>query len=172
MVLKLNLWGHIRLLIVSIIIVGIFTWIYLSIPVTKGFDQLFIICILPLSVFVLPALYLHLSYYSRNSGITYNVSNEGIIKNENETDTFYGVNDFDFIEFRMTKKRRYRLVTKGSFFDEYYYAYVHLSNNDYLIITSLYPQGVEKMLNNAFKGIITIKYSCTFYPSIMDYKVY
>lgn len=135
------------------------------------FDNALILMILPL-VFGLPALYLHLSYYLRNRGMSFRVSNEGILMAKDGIDVFYGIDDFDFIEFVMTKKKRYERGYRSLPFDYYYHAHIHLKNSEYFIITSLYPKNIENVLNNAFKDVASIKYNDCFYPYILDYKVY
>lgn len=145
-ILRMAPYNHIAAL-VSLIIGIILTLIVLIIV---QFDTNFVIALGGLlGIDTIATLYLHVEYWLKNKGESYQVGSNGLTRKKSNHEKTYGSSEIDRIEIYMTPAMYKRSNFQILGIEAYHYAKVFLKTGEELIITCL----LEPKLDKAFKGL-------------------
>ncbi len=162
MKLKMNFWNQLKMLTDLIVISIIYFFIIYYLPCRDLRLVLFLLS--PYFIFFfLPVLFLHLSYLSQSIGVIFIVKGSISIKKK-EIEIFkYNIDQISEIIFYMNGSKG--TVNGVLAFSNYYYAKIILLDNSFFIITSLYSNKIDKILEENFKEV-KITTEKVFYPKI------
>lgn len=140
MTLKLNFFNHFAalfsLLIVTVLMITCLIWLNFDRDIVLIFSIFYLLD-------ALPALYLHVEYYLRNRGESYEISKNELVRYKNGEQTYYNISDIDNIIVYMSPS-----VYQGSnlhflALETYHFARVKMKNGEEIILTCLLTPKVE-----------------------------
>ncbi len=148
------------LIITSITSLAMFTFLEIN---TK--KSLLIIEIPFFVIFILPSVYMHLNYYFQGNDIEYELDNQRIKIIKDKVEIIYTKDAFKEIKLYMSGTRLAGMSLRNFPFENYYYAKIVIEDNTEIIITCLFSQKIDKILESYYSEVPTLKIK-DFYPII------
>ncbi|WP_286920673.1 hypothetical protein [Flavobacterium sp. UBA4197] len=165
MELSLTLFKHLKMLIILIFTSVVFLGLALYFYDDFSNKTLVYLLILFFVLFMLPVLYLHYNYYENSKGVTYEIEKSGLIIKKNNIKREIKIDSINEIVFFMTANRLQKSGYSQFAFENYHYAKIILKDDEQIIITCLFSDKIEAILESNFKAIKITKIK-TFYPVI------
>lgn len=108
-------------------------------------------------IFALPVIIIHINYYLASAHIVYEINGENFLVIEKNKITKYNIRDVNKVIFYMTPNKLNDSAVRSFPFENYYYIRLQLINSENLIITCLHSKKIDKIINDNFKEIETVK---------------
>jgi hypothetical protein len=149
-ILRINLRNFLSLHLPTIILILVGVGILSYLRFEKHFVQVFLVVwILDL----LPALYLHLTYLSKNRGEEYVVRDSELIRRKNGEETIYKNDEIEkiivYLSPALYKNSNFHMLS----IEGYHYAVVKLKSGEELTLTCLLSPRIDKSLKQ-MRGVL------------------
>jgi hypothetical protein len=149
-ILRINLRNFLSLHLPTIILILVGVGILSYLRFEKHFVQVFVVVwILDL----LPALYLHLTYLSKNRGEEYVVRDSELIRRKNGEETIYKNDEIEkiivYLSPALYKNSNFHMLS----IEGYHYAVVKLKSGEELTLTCLLSPRIDKSLKQ-MRGVL------------------